>query len=222
MRLLDLFCGAGGAAMGYHQAGFDEIVGVDIVPQPDYPFEFIQMDALKVNKYHLSERRFDLIHASPPCQAYTTMANRHGRSDYAVINATRSHILAWFPVPYVIENVAGARGSLHNPIELTGEMFGLSVHRPRLFELGGWYTLTPPRPAIQAEPVAVYGKSDGRRLYDRKDGSMLRAWSSLEEGQQALGVPWITDWHQVREAIPPAYTRFIGEQFINSRMNPNA
>src|SRR5690606_26019083 len=110
---------------------------------------------------------------------------------------------------------SGARSSLVNPVELTGEMFGLPVHRPRLFELGGWTCLVPPRPRAQTDAVAVYGKPDGRRLRDRKDGSQLRAWSSVEEGREALGVPWMTDELEIREAIPPAYTKFIGEQFLD-------
>lgn len=219
-RLLDLFCGAGGAAMGYSRAGFTEIVGVDMEPQPDYPFEFWQMDALDMTDV-IDLEHFDLIHASPPCQDYTAMSNRWGSKHPRLIGAVREAIRSR---PYVIENVSGARSEMVAPVELTGEMFGLRVHRPRLFELGGWTCLVPARPPRQLEPVAVYGKPDGRRLFDRADGSTLTAWSSLAAGQEALGVPWISSWHQVREAIPPAHTRFIGEQFISqqTRAHPAA
>jgi hypothetical protein len=224
MRLLDLFCGAGGSAMGYHQAGFDEVVGVDLEPQSNYPFEFYQYDALEwmaisdpASDGPWSIEEFDLIHASPPCQTFVALSVGRWGKDSArwpdLIAPTRK-LLESSGVPYVIENVSGARSSLINPVELTGEMFGLTVHRPRLFELGGWNTLVPPRPRRQENPVAVYGKPDGRRLWTREDDSELCAWSSVEEGQEALGVPWMTEELEIREAIPPAYTKFIGEQFL--------
>jgi DNA (cytosine-5)-methyltransferase 1 len=215
MRLLDLFCGAGGTAMGYHRAGFDELGGVDIVPQPDYPFEFWEADALgPLTEKFTPFAYFDLIHASPPCQAFTTMGNRHQNPRWPdLIGPTRDLLQTRTTKPFVIENVPGARSSLRNPIELTGEMFGLTVHRPRLFELGGWYTMAPTKPPRQADPVAVYGKPDGRRLRDRKDGTQLRAWT-LEQGREAMGMPWVTDELGIREAIPPSYTEFLGRQFL--------
>ena len=117
MRLLDLFCGAGGAAMGYHRAGFDEIVGIDIVPQPNYPFTFVQGDAL-VPPIDLDA--FDLIHASPPCQAYS-IANRLGHMDATryprFIEPTRALLAGRVSV---IENVEGA--PLVEPYTLCGSM----------------------------------------------------------------------------------------------------
>lgn len=210
-RLLDLFCGAGGAAMGYSQAGFTEIVGVDINPQPNYPFDFIQGDALETRLWR-NLPTFDLIHASPPCQGYTPMSNRWGSSVPKYISAVRQTIHA----PYVIENVVGSGSELYEPMLLTGEMFGLATSRPRLFELGGWFAMSPPPMRRQADAVAVYGKPDGRRLWTRSDGSELRAWSSIDEGREALGVPWMTDELEVREAIPPAYTKYLGEQFLGA------
>ena len=219
MRLLDLFCGAGGAAMGYHQAGFDEIVGVDIEPQPNYPFEFHQLDVTLLFEYGgvgLTPDLFDLVHASPPCQENTPMNNRAKQNGWEMrwpdlIEPTRDWLEA-FGTSYVIENVLGA--DLMSPMKLTGEMFGLTTSRPRLFELGGWFAMSPPRVRRMADAVAVYGKADGRRLWTREDGSELRAWSSIEEGREALGVPWMTEELEIREAIPPAYTKFIGEQFL--------
>src|SRR5690606_27794246 len=198
--------------MGYHRAGFD-VIGVDIVEQPDFPFEFIQADALRF----LADMRddpwieFDAVHASPPCQSYSAMSNRWGSKHPELIGQIRDLMPKW--TPYVIENVDGARRDMREPIvRLTGEMFGLRVHRPRLFELGGWFAVQPrPRPR-QSDAVAVYGKPNGRLLRTRSDGTELRAWSSIEEGQEALGIDWTDDWHQLREAIPPAYTEWIGIQ----------
>ena len=213
--LLDLFCGAGGAAEGYYRAGFD-VIGVDIVDQPDYPFGFHQNDVLEMmrdwREFGLLQT-FDAIHASPPCQSYSAMSNRHGSDHPELIGQVRDLMPAG--VPYVIENVQEARRDMVDPvIRLTGEMFGLRVHRPRLFELGGWFTFQPPVPPRQENAVAVYGRPDARMLWRREDGSELRAWASIEEGQQALGIDWTDDWHQLREAIPPAYTEWIGAQLL--------
>jgi DNA (cytosine-5)-methyltransferase 1 len=197
--------------MGYARVGFD-IVGIDIVPQPDYPFDFVQADALEPP---VDLDTFDLIHASPPCQAFSTMGNRwrNPRSP-ALIDTTR-RLLETARVPYVIENVPGAVSALHNPIRLTGGSFDLAVNRPRLFELGGWYTLAPPPTRPERQPVGVYGKPDGRRLWDRADGTVYRAWSSVEQGARLLEVPWMTDPSAIAESIPPVYTEWIGRQFLD-------
>lgn len=215
-RLLDLFCGAGGAAMGYHEAGF-EVVGVDLHPQPRYPFRFVQADALQFLRAcgHL----FDAGHASPPCQAHTNMSNRwRGQGTLAdervdLIGATRDALIA-SGLPYVIENVPGAKAVMRDPIRLTGELFGLAVHRPRLFEVN-WLLGQPKLPPKNKRPVAVYGAMDGRLLWKRKDGSELRAPKSLEEPSAAMGIDWM-EWHELKEAIPPAYTRWIGERLIQT------
>lgn len=144
-KLLDLFCGAGGAAMGYYRAGFD-VVGIDIEPQPFYPFEFIQADALEP-PVRLDD--FAMTHASPPCQAYVAMSNRWrgagGLADQRpdLVGAVRD-MLETSGRPYVIENVRGA--PLRNALTLTGEMFGLRVHRPRLFECSPFILAPPPSP----------------------------------------------------------------------------
>lgn len=215
MRLLDLFCGAGGAAVGYHQAGFTDIVGVDINPQPKYPFEFVQDDATRCDEgsnFYL--KGFDLIHASPPCQENTPMLNRWGKDSARWPNLIPQvrRMLETSGVPYVIENVAGA--DLRRDLVLTGEQFGLTTSRLRVFELGGWFAMSPPKARRKADTLAVYGPPDGRWLWERNDGTRLHAWASIEEGKEALEVPWMTDELEVREAIPPAYTKFIGEQFL--------
>ena len=134
MKLLDLYCGAGGAGVGYHRAGF-EVVGVDIAPQPDYPLTFHQGDALAYLVEHW--RSFDAVHASPPCQASTalTKGTNKGRLYVNLIPATRE-LLAAIPLPSVIENVPGS--DLRRDVVLCGEMFGLDVIRHRYFEAHRW------------------------------------------------------------------------------------
>lgn len=214
MRLLDLFCGAGGCSMGYHRAGF-EVVGVDIEPHPDYPYELIVADAMDV----LADRdyldTFDVVHASPPCQAYTTMSNR-ARGEWPdllepVLVALRSWGGTW-----VVENVPGARRHMPDPMTLHGGMFGLGVSRPRLFS-SNTLLLSPGQfPAVD-DPIGVYGaRPDGRRLRTRADGTEQRAARSIEEGLAAMGIDWMTDWRDVAEAIPPAYTEHIGVQLLHA------
>jgi DNA (cytosine-5)-methyltransferase 1 len=211
--ILDLFCCEGGMATGYAAAGFD-VVGVDIEQQPLYPFEFHQAGALEYLRRLMASPRaggIDAIHASPPCQAYTTMNNRHGSQSPPLIAETRA-LLEATGLPYVIENVAGARSELRNPVRLTGEMFGLRVHRPRLFETN-WPIMAVPAPPRQGDPIAVYGKNDQRRLWTRADGSELRA-ATLEEARDAMQMPWAS-WRGCCEAVPPAYAEFIGEQLFS-------
>lgn len=210
-RLLDLFSGAGGAAVGYHRAGFD-VLGIDISPQPNFPFHFVQADALAPP---LDLAAFDVIHASPPCQAYTTLGNRfrgNGGPDHPELIGPVRAMLEASGVPYVIENVPGAARALHAPIRLTGEQFGLRVHRARLFECSP-FVLSPSPVSRQDNPVAVYGKLDGRRLWTRTDGTELRAPSSLEEPSAAMGIDWM-EWDELKEAIPPAYTEYLGRQLL--------
>ncbi len=217
MRLLDAFCGAGGCSVGYQRAGFD-VTGVDIEPHDDYPFPLLEDDALVVldNLQYLAT--FDAIHASPPCQGYTTMSNRWrgkgGKADshLDLIPAVRDALLAWGG-PYVLENVPGARSQLRDPITLHGGMFGLRVHRPRLFETNVPLMLYSAPPPV--DPIGVYGKAhDGRRLFTRADGSEQRAAYSLSEARGAMGIDWMTDWADLTEAIPPAYTEYLGVQLL--------
>lgn len=205
MRILDLFCGAGGASMGYHQAFPDaEIIGVDNVGQPDYPFKFIQGDALEADV-----EGFDLIHASPPCQDYSPMSNRWGSDEPRLIGDVRALITGQL---YVIENVEGARYDMATTLKLCGTMFDLPTRRHRLFETS-FLCWQPQCGQHSRDLISVYGKPDGRRLYTRTDRTVLHAWASVEDGQKALGISWTDNWHQLREAIPPAYTRYIGESF---------
>jgi DNA (cytosine-5)-methyltransferase 1 len=208
--LLDLFCCEGGAAMGYHRAGF-EVIGVDLEPQPLYPFRFIQADALDVLKPGGPMPLVAAIHASPPCQSYSTMANRHGSDELELIAPTRE-LLEATGLPWVIENVGGARSHMRSPMSMHGGQFGLNLFRPRLFESNVLLT-PPPKAPRPKDAAAVYGRREDRRLlWVRADGTELRA-ASLDEARDAMGMPWAS-WNGCREAIPPAYTEYIGRQLL--------
>ena len=207
MRLLDLFCGAGGAAMGYSQAGFTDIVGVDIIPQPNYPFTFIQGDALAPP---VELDGFDLIHASPPCQAYVRsgMVAKDGRH-LALVDPVRK-MLEESGRPWVIENVPGS--PLRIDLILCGSMFGLDVRRHRWFEslppLNPW---TPP--CDHSRPITgVYGHPHGKGGAWR-NGKRSMLPSDLPTWSAAMGIEWMKA-SELSQAIPPAYTKFIGEQFL--------
>jgi DNA (cytosine-5)-methyltransferase 1 len=215
-RLLDLFCGAGGAAMGYHRAGF-EVVGVDIRPQPHYPFEFHQADAMT---YPLDG--FDAIHASPPCQGYLNLrrVNRSlGRTDsHADLIADVRRRLNVARVLYVIENVEDARPELRSPIRLCGSSFGLAVRRHRLFEIQPPMLLSPPcAHQLQAEPR--YWTS-WRPNGEKRLAKVVQVYGNggrADEWAAAMGIDWMTR-DELAEAIPPAYTTWIGEQLIRAEL----
>lgn len=202
LRLLDLFCGAGGAAVGYHRAGF-EIVGVDITPQPNYPFEFVQAHALDfVDRYG---RGFDLRHASPPCQPDSAMSNcRPGLSKTYLRLIAPTRFRLWGMGPYVIENVVGAR--LIDPIMLCGQMFGLDLYRHRLFESN--MTLTAPAHPAHTKPASKAGHW--------KPGTVMSVAghvSPVALAREVMGIDWTTR-DELAEAIPPAYTEHIGAQLL--------
>lgn len=206
MKALDLFCGAGGASMGLHQAGF-EVTGVDINPQPKYPFKFIQADALT---FDLSG--FDFIWASPPCQAFTRAQRLQGKEHPDLIPYIRFNLaFNWIrnKVPYVIENVPGA--PLINPQMLCGAMFeGLRVYRHRLFEAS--FDWTPPTHPTHTHPLQKMGRAP-------RDGDFIHVvgnFSGAQAGRDAMGIQWMTR-DGLREAIPPAYSKYIAEQWLLSR-----
>lgn len=213
-RLLDLFCCAGGAAMGYHEAGF-EVVGVDIKPQPRYPFAFVQADAMA---YPLDG--FDGVHASPPCQGYTELRYAPGAIGAPRLIGLVRAKLAQSGLPYVIENVEGARSEMVDPIMLCGTMFGnqahgADLHRHRLFETN--FPLSAPACAHDRDrpTIGVYG-GHARIRSARHGGRGTRdVWPQghREAASTAMGMDWAT-LAELSEAIPPAYTRCIGEQLI--------
>jgi DNA (cytosine-5)-methyltransferase 1 len=215
--LLDLYCGAGGCSVGYHRAGFD-VIGVDVKPQPNYPFEFHQADALEFTSQHGSD--YNAIHASPPCQAYTAI-NRSGKlkgKEYPDLVAETRRLLEASGRPWVIENVPGA--PLRSPALLCGSAFGLAVRRHRIFESSFLLLGTQCRHHEQDRPgprfpacfrsrkslrenrrhlstvVQVYGHTAGKHLWP-----------------EAMGIDWMTA-REMTQAIPPAYTQYIGTQLM--------
>jgi len=211
-RLLDLFCGAGGAAVGYHRAGF-EVVGVDIKPQPHYPFEFHQADAMT---YPLEG--FDVIHASPPCQAFTKYKNAGNRRDLPerypdLVAATRERLVE-NGLPFVIENVVGA--PLFTVFVLCGSAFGLDIQRHRLFETnvlllapGCDHTVWP----ANRFPGGRSRERGGARVKVRNTVEVGRWNIPLHTQEKAMGIDWMT-LEELSEAIPPAYTEYIGKQLL--------
>lgn len=203
-RLLDLFCCQGGASAGYVAAGFD-VVGVDIDPQPRYPFEFHQGDALEFLSAHGHE--FDAIHASPPCQLYS-LTHRIMKSDFPdLIRPTREAILDTGK-PYVIENVEDARPELFDPITLCGSMFGIETYRHRLFETSFWIE-QPPHP----EHVTRQTKM-GRAPKPGEFMHIVGNFSGVDRGRQIMGMPWASR-DGLREAIPPIYAEWIGRVLLD-------
>jgi DNA (cytosine-5)-methyltransferase 1 len=198
--LLDLFSGAGGAGYGYSLAGFD-VVGVDINPQPRYPFEFHQADALEYLAAHGHE--FDFIHASPPCQAYSVL--RFSAENYPELIVPVREMLKKLGRPYCIENVSGAKGELENPLMLCGTMFGLRVIRHRLFECNPPIYFAP-APCNHHMPVVKKGKwADPEKHFAAIHGH----FSNQEYAKKAMGIDWMSR-DELAESIPPAYTQYIG------------
>lgn len=211
-RLLDLFCCAGGASVGYTMAGFS-VVGVDINPQPNYPFEFVQADALTLDPKFLAS--FDAIHASPPCQAYSDLAKRNGNGHKwpRLIEPIRKMLIRT-GLPYVIENVDGA--PLLHPVVLCGTMFPkLRVLRHRLFE-ANFVILAPPHqkhPKVHTfdRRKSHYGKTNEWIDFVQVTGG---GNCTLAAAREAMGIDWMTK-SEINESIPPAYSEFVGRQLLN-------
>lgn len=201
MRALDLFCGAGGASMGLHQAGF-EVTGVDINPQPRYPFKFIQGDALEAD---LS--RYDFVWASPPCQRYTMAQNAAKNADAHpdLVPPMREKLEAWGG-PFIIENVVGA--PLRNPVMLCGLAFGLKVKRHRLFE-SNHFLMSPGCGNHNQDYYVIFG----HEVRNRRHGQAAGRKNKIAEGRKAMGIDWMTRG-ELSESIPPAYSEYLGRQIL--------
>lgn len=208
-RLLDLFCGAGGAGMGYSRAGFD-VVGVDIRPQPRYPFRFVQADALNP-PFRLED--FDAIHASPPCQRWLSFTKAPWMSE-ASRNRERPDcltpivdILERSGLPFVVENVPTS--PLKHSVILCGSMFGLRVRRHRKFATNWWLAPGYCRHREQGPPIGVYGHGG-----PKNPGGRGRRYKNRAEASAAMGGMEWASLGEIVEAIPPAYTEYIGRQLL--------
>lgn len=211
--LLDLFSCAGGAAMGYHRAGFD-VVGVDVEPQPNYPFEFHQGDALELLPQLLVDRQFAAVHASPPCQDHSSLSSVAGLHGTGwLLEAT----LAQFDqldVPWVVENVVGPSVTMNGWwFMLCGSMFGLRVRRHRRF--GASFLVMPPPcdHKTQGTPLGIYGHGGPEEPGVRPSGHHRVAKAASRDWSELMGMPWASPV-EVGQAIPPAYTEFIGVQLL--------
>lgn len=219
MKMIDLYCCAGGAAMGYHQAGFDEIIGVDIVDRPNYPFEFVKMDALEfLRTADLSDVSF--IHASPPCQCYSKLKHLSGNVEkweetHVDLVAPTREALIKTGKPFVIENVEGS--PLINPIKLYGSQFpNLYTQRPRLFE-SNIPLREPVNPKVKHKTGKLgYGPAEDGFITVagiRPQRGMNEVQTRLYYGFALGGIDWMS-LEELTQAIPPAYTEFIGKQII--------
>ncbi|MFB8121331.1 DNA methylase [Streptomyces bacillaris] len=219
--LLDLFCCAGGAGTGYHRAGFD-VIGVDIIDRPNYPFTFVRADALEYLAALIASgeiRRFEAVHSSPPCQAgcaltVGTNASQGWGGDHDDLVAPTRVLLEATGLPYVIEQPNG-RAKIRKDLSLCGEMFGLGVLRHRNFELGRW---TIARLAHPKHRGYVRGYRHG--VY--RDGPYVAAYGSgggkatVPEMQEAMGITWTDVREELTEAIPPAFSEHIGRALLTA------
>lgn len=219
MRILDLFCNAGGAGMGYARAGFD-VVGVDLEPQKNYPFAFIQADVMGPALSVSFMRTFDAIHASPPCQGYTALRHAPGAKGAPKLIDQVRYVLDDVGLPYIIENVEEARAEMRDPLTLCGSMFGLGaqgcrLQRHRLFESN--IPISAPKPCQHDERpvIGVYGGHARRRAASAGGRGTRDVWEGGHRAamSEAMGMTWAT-CAEMSEAIPPAYTEHLGRQLI--------
>lgn len=206
LKLLDLFCGVGGASVGYAMAGF-EVHGVDLKHGKRYPYTYTRADVLDVLRDTEFINQFDVIHASPPCQTHSItkhLRNAQGKSTSKVdlIPQTRAALIE-SGKPYIIENVMGS--PLIDPVMLCGSAFNLKVRRHRIFESNIKLIGSKCDHKLQGRPIGIYGS-----LRDEIPGGGKTA-TSIEEAREAMEMPWAI-WTELVEAIPPAFTKYLGDQ----------
>jgi DNA (cytosine-5)-methyltransferase 1 len=203
-RLLDLFCGAGGASVGYHRAGFD-VTGVDLAPQPNYPYSFFQGDALAAVAASVG---YDAIHASPPCQAYSMSTNglRNGGKEYVDLLPRTRELLEASGLPWVIENVPGA--PMRPDLVICGCQVGLELRRVRWFETS-WQAFQLTAPHNHPRPVvSVVGHGTPRWVREA-----LGYNPSIHDYRAAMGIDWMNRG-ELSQAIPPEYTEVVGGHLL--------
>ena len=220
VKVLDLFCGGGGASVGMMRAGAS-VTGVDINPQPEHPgygnfLDLAQVDALGLSVDYI--RKYDFIWASPPCQAYSWAsagARNSGRDWPDLVSEIRDLLLA-ARVPFCIENVAGA--PIRHDLMLCGDMFGLKVIRHRYFEICGFHAMQPEhwkhRGKVQDGYYVTVAGHNCFGLQRFRDRNKLPGATGLEICQYAMGINWIQNNKTLREAVPPAYSQYIFNQFL--------
>lgn len=219
--ILDLFCGGGGASRGYYDAGFD-VIGVDINPQPNYPYEFHQGDFREV--FYELKHRVDAVHGSPPCQKYSKglagVNAKLGRQlNHPDFVPTTQQMFDSSGLPFIIENVPGA--PLRNPTVLCGSSFGLPIRRHRLFETSFFVESMPcdhswqneyKYPSNAKDKYGNYRKSRVVQVYGISSQKNYQLWP------EAMGIDWMTP-KELSQSIPPAYTKYIGEFLMKHIMN---
>lgn len=201
LRLLDTYCCQGGASMGYYLAGF-EVEGVDLSPQPRYPFPFHQGDAVEFIREHGHE--YDVITGSPTCRRWTNAQKIRGNEHPDLITPTRE-AMREVGKPYVIENVEGAAAAMVDPLLLCGAMFGLKTYRHRLFE-----SSLPLGTRLHPRHLAPLAKM-GRPVREGEFMHVVGNFTDAARAREVMGMPWASR-DGLREAIPPAYTLFLGGQ----------
>ena len=206
MKLLDLYCGVGGASVGYAKAGF-EVTGIDLKHGKRYPYTYIRADVLEVIKDIDYLRQFDVIHASPPCQTHSItqhLRNAQGKSTSKIdlIPQTRQALIK-SGVNYIIENVPGS--PLIDPVQLCGSFFGLKVRRHRLFESNMPIKGSVCNHKLQGRPIGVYGSLNDEIPKGGKTAT------TIDEARKAMDMDWAI-WTELVEAIPPAFTQYLGAQ----------
>lgn len=218
--LVDLFCKAGGASRGYVDVGFD-VIGIDIEPQPRYPYRFIRADVQELDASDLHALGAVAVAASPPCKTFTSLKAFASAHHENLIPATRS-LLIDAGLPYVIENVVGA--PLIDEVMLCGSMFHLAVRRHRLFEIGGWGPISQPACRHVEQEAAspgyrtVRGHGGGQVVISPVvqvyGGGRGYGKGEVELWRKAMGIDWMTR-AELTQAVPPAYTRWIGARLIH-------
>ena len=196
--------------MGYYQAGFDQIVGVDIRHQPHYPFQFVQGDALEYVLAHGKD--FDAIHASPPCQGYSWCTPKGYHANHPDLIAPTREILKKINRPYIIENVGGARRQLRNYIMLCGSMFGLKSYRHRYFETHHFWVIAPECNHDFLPLLVTTAGSNSRAIRGKNP-------KSVKNAPLAYGIDWM-NCEELKEAIPPAFTKYLGTVLISKIVTP--